>query len=196
MAQNSPTYVIRGTLDWAKVLGKPRLNTYTEENEWSVDVTPNEEGRAIIKKAGITDKLRDPKDNDSRKETFLSFRQKELRKDKSGNMVANQPIKVVDAGGNKWDETKMIGNGTIADVKFTVKDNGKGRPKGVYIQAIRVLQHVPYEVQEFAPLSSDDEYFAGSEGSPAEESRDRGSLEVDTKGEAGNPDDLYDDIPF
>ena len=122
---------------------------------------------AIIKKAGITDKLRDPKDNDSRKETFLSFRQKELRKDKSGNMVANQPIKVVDAGGNKWDETKMIGNGTIADVKFTVKDNGKGRPKGVYIQAIRVLQHVPYEVQEFAPLSSDDEYFAGSEGSPA-----------------------------
>ena len=143
MAQNSPTYVIRGTLDWAKVLGKPRLNTYTEENEWSVDVTPNAEGRAIIKKAGITDKLRDPKDNDSRKETFLSFRQKELRKDKSGNMVANQPIKVVDAGGNKWDETKMIGNGTIADVKFTVKDNEKGRPKGVYIQAIRVLQHVP-----------------------------------------------------
>jgi hypothetical protein len=187
MAKNTTTHVIRARLDWAKVLGAPRLNTYSEENEWSVDATPlRDEDLAELKRIGLTDKLRDPKENDTREDKFLSFRLREFRNGKDGERIKNQPIKVVDVTGQAWPDNKMIGNGTVADVKFNRRDYGKGKPKGMYIQALRILEHVPYEVQEFAPLSSDDEYFAGEDSNE----------EVDTKGESGNPDDLDDDIPF
>lgn len=185
---NKTTHVIRGELHWAKVIGQPRLNTFTEEREWSVDVTPNDEGRKELKRIGIADRLKEPKENDTRKETFISFRQKEFRTNaKTGEKTPNRPIKVVDAQGKDWPQDMLIGNGSVADVKFTVHDNGRGRPKGVYIQAIRVLDHVPFESQEFAPLSSDDEYFASS--STVED-------KPSSKSPSDNLDDLDDDIPF
>lgn len=182
---NTTTHVIRGTLHWAKVLGEPRMNTYTEEREWSVDVTPNKDGLAEIERLGLKDKLREPKENDSRKEEFISFRQREYRTDKEGNKVKNKPVRIVDIEGNEWPERTLLGNGTVADVKFNLRDNGKGRPKGIYIQAIRVLDLVPYEVQEFAPISSDDEFFS-----------ERNGEKPDTKGEVPEADDLDDDVPF
>jgi len=189
MANGSTTHVIRGELHWAKVLGRPRLNTYTEENEWSVDVTPNSDGVSELKRLGISDKMKSPKDGDKRKEKFISFRQREFRTDaKSGERIKNEPVKITDVRGESWPENKLLGNGTIADVKFSVKDNGKGRPKGVYIKAIRVLKLVPYEVQEFAPLSSDDEFFAGSDASEVEEAEKPTTKRFDP--------DLDDDVPF
>lgn len=181
---NTTTHVIRGKLHWAKVLGEPRMNTYTEEREWSVDVTPNKDGLAEIGRLGLKDKLREPKENDSRTEDFISFRQREFRTDKSGEKVKNKPIRIVDIEGNEWPQSTLLGNGTVADVKFNLRDNGKGRPKGIYIQAIRVLDLVPYEVQEFAPISSDDEFFSERNDKP------------DTKGESPEADDLDDDVPF
>jgi hypothetical protein len=183
---NSTTHVIRGTLHWAKVLGRPRLNTYTEENEWSVDVTPDAAGVAELERIGVLDKMKAPKKGDTRKEKFISFRQREMREDrKTGERIANQPIKVVDVRGQAWPDNKLIGNGSVADVKFTVKDNGKGKPKGVYIQAIRVLELVEYEMQDFAPLSEDDEFFAGENAKNSEETKSK-AFEAD----------LDDDVPF
>jgi hypothetical protein len=167
------------------------MNTFTGERDWSVDVTPDAAGRAELKRLGITNKLREPKDTDTRKETFLSFRQKEFHLDKDGNKVANEPITIKDGQGNAWSGG-LIGNGTIADVKFTIRDYGKGKPKGVYIQAIRILDLVPYEVQEFAPLSEDDEYFAS--GTPSTEAKNAPE-EPATESTAEEPD-LDDDVPF
>jgi hypothetical protein len=185
LAGKPTTHVIRGTLHWAKVLGEPRMNTFTEEREWSVDVTPNATGRDEIKRIGIADKLKTPKSNDSRKDTFVAFRQKEFRKDyKTGEMVKNRPIKIVDVQGNEWPANVMIGNGTEADVKFNVVKT-PGKPTGAYIQAIRVLSLVQYEIQEFAPLSEDDQFFAA--GTP-DAAADTPSTEFDV--------DTDDDIPF
>jgi len=155
LSNNNDTFVIRGVANWAKVLGPPRLNTFTDEKEWSIDVTPDKDSRALLRKLGINDRLRDPKDGDTREDSFMSFRQREFRKDGT----KNDPIRIVDATNQKWGNS-LIGNGSTVDVRFAVKDYGKGKKKGVYIRAIRVLEHVPYESEDFAPLDSDDEYFA------------------------------------
>lgn len=185
---NTTTHVIRGKLHWAKILGEPRLNTYTNEREWSVDVTPDKKGLAEIKRLGISKKLRDPKENDGRKERFITFRQKEFRTNpKTGEKTANRPIKIMDAQGNDWPHDKLIGNETIADIKFNVRDSGMPN-KGVYIQAIRILSHVPFEVQEFAPLSEDDEFFAGESNESA--------FDPNESGEQSDDDFDDDEIPF
>lgn len=187
MTSKATTHVIRGTLNWAKVIGEPRMNTFTDEREWSVDVTPDENGLAEIKRLGVADKLKEPKANDTRREKYLSFRQKEFRTDRDGNRVKNDPIKIVDAQGNPWPENKLIGNLSVGDVKFRLPPKVAGRPRGLYIQAIRVLEHVPFEIEEFAPLGDDDEYFGS--GRKADEGR---AQEPDS----ASGDELEDDVPF
>lgn len=181
MANKGTVHVIRGELNWAKVIGEPRLNTYTNEKEWSLDLTPDAAGLKELKRLGIMNKLRDPKDNDARKERFLTLKVKETRPDKkTGGVVKNEPPKILDIQGQPWGGG-LLGNGTIADVKFRFVDYGT--TKGVYLQAIRVVKHVSYEVQEFAPISSDDEYFA----------------EPQSGGDTPAPavdEDMDDDIPF
>jgi hypothetical protein len=164
-------------------------------------VTPDKEGLALIKKLGISDRLRDPKEGDERENRFLSFRHNEFKAD--GTKA--DPIRIVEARGAEnvpWDG-RLIGNGSDVEVKFVVKDYGVGRKKGVYIRAVRVLNLVPYVAQDFAPLSSDDEFFsanaeattpsAGSEPFPLPE-----GLEP-VSGEPVEPvveDELDDDVPM
>lgn len=190
MAQKYTTHVIRGTLNWAKVIGKPAFNEYAKENQWSVDVTPNAEGMKELKRLGLAtgskSKIKNKKDD---RGDFISFRQGEFKKAKPGQEPEpNEPIEIRDAQGNLWPAGVLIGNGTIADVKFSYTDFGE--TKGSYIRAIRVLQLVPYVKQEFAPLSEDDEFFAG--GPVAEE-----AAPVDTPLNSSMDErDLDDDIPF
>jgi hypothetical protein len=144
-------------------------------------VTPDAEGLKTLKKLGIADRLRDPKDGDERTERFISFRHKELKKD--GTKA--DPIRIVDSGNSPWGDG-LIGNGSTVDVKFVVRDYGTGRKKGVYIRALRVLDLVPYVAQEFAPLESDDEFFS-------EQVSD--DLRLPDGLEPVVEDDLNDDIP-
>lgn len=176
------SYVIRGELHWAKVLGKPIMNDYAKARQWSVDVSPNTEGLALLKKLKISDKLKDPKTGEKRGK-FIAFRQNEFKKDGS----ANDPITITDAQGNPWPANKLLGNGTVADVKFSYQDFGT--TKGNYIKAIRVLQHVPYVSQEFAPLSEDDEFFAAG-------SSDSDAAPLEDQTEPDGDEDLDDDVPF
>src|SRR6478609_6880944 len=171
MADKPVTAVIRGKLHWAKLLGEPRMNTFTNEREWSVDLTPDEESMKKVKALKIAERLRDPKEEDDRTEQFLSFRQKEFRTDPvTGEKKANRPIEVVDVSGRPWDSKTLLGNDTLADIKVTVKDYGKGKPTGVYIQAVRVLDLVPYVANTFAPLTPEEQAKFGkaSEDAPAE----------------------------
>lgn len=185
MANNNTTHILRGTLHWAKVLGEPRMNTFTNEREWSVDLTPDKNARAELKRLGLSDRLRTPKSNDDRKETFLSLRVKEFRKD---GVTKNEPIRIVDAGGRPWGDG-LIGNGSVGDVKVQVRDYGPGKKKGLYIRAIRILDHVEYEVQEFAPLSEDDEFFAADD-----DNLEVAEAEYEFE-DADEGDDLDDEMP-
>lgn len=173
--------VIRGELHWAKIVGNARphdgLPKYDRGPYWSVDVTPDEKGLAFLTANGLEDKLRTPKAGDTRTKPFISLRVLENRSDGK----KNDPPNISDASGAKWDGAN-IGNGSIGDVKVKVKDYGPGSEKGLYLQAVRVLKHIPYEVNDFAPLSEDDEFFAGS-------------TEPETETPVVEPE-LDDDIPF
>ena len=182
--------VLRGELHWAKVIGKARPHTgnpkYDKGPYWSLDLTPNAASRKLMEKHGITEKLREPtSEKDDRKETFLSLRVLENK----SNGEKNDPPRVYDVQGKPWG-TNLIGNGSIGDVKVKIVDYGKGVQKGVYLQALRVLDLVPYESTEFEPLDEDDEFFA----KPAE------GVEVGPNGEDLEDtlvsDDPEDDVPF
>jgi hypothetical protein len=152
------THVIRGIAHWAKVIGAPRKNEFTGEREWSIDLTPDAESRTLLRRLGISDRLREPKEGDSREESFFSFRHREFRADGA----PADPIRVVNANAEPWGKD-LIGNGSEVNVKFVVKDYGKGKKKGVYIRAIQVINLVPYVIADFAPVQSDEEYFADGE---------------------------------
>ena len=183
--------VIRGELSWAKITGQARPYTgnpkYDKGPSWSLDITPDAKSRALIKASGIDEKLRVPKgERDTRKESFISLKHL-LKNQKTGE--DNAPPVVKDITGDTWSKG-LIGNGTIADVRVKIKDYGSASEKGVYLQAVRILKHVPYESNDFDELSEDDEFFG--EG--------RGAVDKDSVAGAGfkaGPDsDLDDDVPF
>jgi hypothetical protein len=192
MTDKPKTIVIRGILNYAKVLGKPRKHTglpkYDKGPYWSVDVTPDAKSLALIESLDLEDKLRPRKKADEAKIAadgnrvgtgkFLSFRHLLNRTDGG----ENEPIRIVDARGMKWSDGKLIGNGTVADVKVRVVDYGPGSDKGTYIQAMRILDHVSYESDEFGALSEDDAYFV--------------STDIEAEEQVTSEDDLSDDVPF
>lgn len=184
MASNK-SYVIHGIAHWAKILGPPRDNEYTGEREWSIDVTPDADSRKLLKELGLNDRLREPKSGDTRTESFLSFRHREFKAD--GEKA--DPIRVVDAQTNPWtkEANGLVGNGSEVNVKFVVRDYGKGKKKGMYIRAVQVVNLVPYVVKDFAPVETDEEFFA--EGEP--------ETEIARLPEGMEPvvDDLDDDVP-
>lgn len=192
MANNTETAYIRGEAHWAKVLGPPRKNNFDDYKEWTVDVSPDEEGIKLFKRLGIADRLKDPKGEDETRGRFITFRQKEERPDGT----KNDPIRIVDANNQPWDERKLIGNGSKVDVKFAVKDFGKGKKKGVYVRAIRVLEHVAFQSADFAPLDEDDEFFAAEGAELSKESPDfEEDFGLDAAKDNPQKDDL-DDVPF
>lgn len=178
--------VIRGVLNYPKIVGPARPHTglpeYDKGPYWSVDVSPDAKSMELLKKYGIEGKLKDPSPKDKNRagnDKFLSLRVLENRTDGTKNSAP----KVQDITGVDWNNGN-IGNGSVGDVKVKVVDYGRGSQKGVYLQAVRVLSHVPYEVEDFAPLSEDDEFFAEQEGL---------TPEVE---EASFDNDLNDDVPF
>src|SRR5690606_474304 len=106
----------------------------------------------------------------------------------------NRPIEVVDILGKPWPEDKLIGNGSVVDVKFAVVDYGPGKKHGVYPRKIRVLKHVPYETDGFEPLSEDDEYFAKAAEAALEAERKATSGDFQKEFYNLEADDLDDDI--
>ena len=98
---------------------------------------------------GIKAKLKNKGDE---RKTFIQFKQKANRADGS----PNRPITVVDARDRPWDPDVKIGNNSLVEVKFNVVPYKT--TVGVYPQAIRILELVPYVRQEFAPLPEDSEF--------------------------------------
>lgn len=144
-------HYMTGKTHWTKILGDPVPNYGKDGFEWTFDFTPDEDGLKLLDELKIKDKLKNKGDE---RGDFIQFRQRE----KQANGKPNFPITVVDARNRPWNPEIKIGNGSTVEVKFKVVDYGKGKPTGVYPQAVRVLEHNPYVRQEFAPLPEDNEY--------------------------------------
>lgn len=150
--------VIRGKTSYAKILGEPMLAYDKTSREWKMDLELiNQATIKELKSFGIGDRIKQ-KEEYLDGAPYLTLKQRELRADGS----PNQPIRVVEADGKTpWDQEKLIGNGSVVDVKVAIMDFGPGKKKGVYIRGVRVLDLVSYEPVIFEALTEDDEYFAG-----------------------------------
>ena len=164
MAKNN-TMVLRGTAMYAKVLGDPVLNYDKDGKEWKFDFIPKDPKTVAkeLAEIGVGDRLRSKKIKSTGEDVyegakFMSFRQREYTREGK----PNEPIEVVDIVNRPWDQDKLIGNGSIVDVRFAVVDYGAGKKAGVYPRRIRVLEHVPYEGSGFTEIDEDDEYYAAA----------------------------------
>lgn len=189
---NVTTLEFRGKLQYAKVLGEPVLNYNKDGQEWKFDFVPLDQKGAEkeLKAVGVADRLRSLEDSEGNPrydgQKYMTFKQAATRKDGT----PNQPIRVVDALDAAWPEDALLGNDTIADVKFVVIDNGKGRFNGVYPRSIRVLKHEEFSRKEFEPLDEDDEFMKDAMEA-AQKNRDMRAL-------AGRPinDEPFEDDDF
>lgn len=196
--KNVTNLVFRGRLQYARVLGDPVLNYNKDGHEWKFDFIPNDQNGAKkeLEALGVGERLRSLEDSEGNPrydgEMFLSFRQNAHRKDGS----ENYPIKVEDVKGTKWPEDLLLGNDTVADVRFVVIDNGKGRFHGVYPRSIRVLQLVKYESKEFDPISEDDEFYQQAQETANEIALLAGTNPAESSGDEIDVErDLTDELP-
>ena len=143
-------YYLRGKAYYAKVLGNPVDNYNKDGKEWTIELEPDDVSKKRLKDLKLDDRVTKGENKDR-----ILFRQREKRADGE----VNKAITVVDANNRPWPQDKLIGNGSIVDIKIKVKDYGKGKKLGVYPQAIRVLEHVEYVRQEFAPLNEEDQFW-------------------------------------
>jgi hypothetical protein len=171
-----------GKLYWAKVLGKPVYNKFNDENEWSFEFEPDKDGVKVLKQHGLTDRLKD-KEGPDRK--VLQLRKKEFTKDGK----PNEPIRIYDGNDEAWDVTKLIGNGSSADVKVDIRDYGVGKKKGIYPAAIRVRDHIAYQSSEFGGMDGD----KPTTGKP---SASKDTFKEDFGLNEARADELDDDLPF
>lgn len=130
------------TLFWAKVIGDPVPNYDGDGLEWAVDLCKlTSEHLKQLQDDGMSSFYL--KDKDDERGKFLQYKRAGTRKDG----VASKPIPIVDKYGKKWNGS-LLGNGTIADIKYAINEvqPPKGKPRGkIAVLAIMIREHVPYE---------------------------------------------------
>lgn len=193
---DTTTLTLRGEIHWAKILGDPVLDYDKTAKEWTFDFIPSDEkaAKAELKPLGVADRIR-VKEGHLDNRPYMTFKQKELRADGT----PNTRIEVNDIVGDPWDETKLIGNGSIVDVRFVVVDFGAKRYKGMYPRAVRILDLVPYERKAFNDLDPNDEFYNAAKA--AEEAKNEvamlsGKSKASSASRASSDEDLNDDIPL
>lgn len=145
------TYLVSGEASYAKVLGKAPPGYEDGPAEWVVDVILNKDGIEQYKKSGGDEfYIKTNKDTGAQ---YLRFSRKAIKLDLS----EGKPIQVVDHEGKEWDQTKLIGNGSKLNVKFSlneVKSKSTKRLKPS-ILAIQVWEHKKYESKTGFPTRVD-----------------------------------------
>lgn len=184
---------VRGTLSFAKILGEPVPNYNKDGKEWKLDlVLDTPEAVRDVEDVGLKDRIKNKADYVDGK-PYISLKHRETFKDGT----KQDPIPVVNDKGLPWNPETLIGNGTKADVKFTVVDYGKGKYPGVYVKGVRILELVPYVAQPFAPLAKDDPYNRQDAelAELAADDDDEGDADEAHEIDDDN-DDLEDEIPM
>lgn len=176
---DSVSVILRGKAFYPKIL--ELVPNYSRDGyEWTMDFMPCDEDLGKFKGLGILDRLK-RREGSVIPGQYITLKQRE----KKTNGDANKPPKVKDINGKDWDKDTKIGNGSDVDVKINIVDYGKGKKKGIYLNAVRVLSLVPYTGgSDFPALTPEDEFFAS---------------DVDVKIDANDVDfnsDLEDDLPF
>ncbi len=145
------TKIIQAKAYWCKVLGKPRPSYDGKSLEWTVDVLFDKDGLKSLQEFGIDrfyiKKGKPNKDNTPNELTgkpVVKFVRKSV---KSDGTPAN-PVPIRDENGDPWDPTKLIGNGSVVNLKimkFKVSLPGQPTRWKPYLLEMQVWDHVEYE---------------------------------------------------
>lgn len=138
---DSVTVFVPGTVYWSKIVGYESLvdNYERTGKEWAYELVPDD--TTFLKDNKLLDRLKDKEDpKNPEKGPYLMLRKPEFTRD--GEL--NKPIPIYDADNNLWDDRK-IGNGSRVVAKLVIRDWGKGKKKGIYTNALRVEELVPFE---------------------------------------------------
>lgn len=132
---------IEGQLMWARIVGKPYTSNYGN-SEWSVDVKLTPKTKKQLLSLGVpADKIRH---DDKGNYDFIQFKRAGLKRDGS----PAQPIAIVDDQVEPWDQSKLIGNGSLAKVRFALNERKDPRTGRSFLKpsivAMQILEHVPY----------------------------------------------------
>lgn len=208
MANKRETVYLSGKVYWAKIFGSPRPDYNGDKREWTFEFEPDDASLAVLEEHGLGDRLKDGRRQDGTMRPGYENRRKfiYLRRDEFDfEGKPNEHIRVVDAANQEWDG-KLLGNETVVDVKTNIVDYGRGKKKGIYPQALRVLELVPYTSNDFAPLDESDprvKKAKESRGTPdfhkdfdiEETSPEPQTTDSDNEAPATD-DDLNDDVPL
>ena len=132
-------------IHWAKVLGpaRPKYNP-KDGNEWTVDLEFTKEQLKALAKEGFTVA---PFLKKSRDGSYEYIRYSRDEKDADGNPQKPIPI-VMGDGKTPWPQDKLLGNGTVVDIKYKLTDpykvRGETRTKLVVFEMM-VRDHKAYE---------------------------------------------------
>lgn len=142
-----------GKMYYCKVLGDGAKNYEGDGLEWSFDLVVEGDTLAEMEKEGVKAK---PKNKGDGRGDFYQFRKATVNAD--GKPA--KPIEVVDKAGKPWDRNVAIGNESVVDVKYLLKEYEYKGKKGIKrnILAVRVKDHVPYEAGEREDFKFDDEW--------------------------------------
>lgn len=181
----SEVITLRGKTNYAKILGEPMDNFDKNGKEWKLDfILEDRKDLARLKALNVSDRVK-------QKEDYLdgaphmTLRQKTEQVEENGRKVWKNRLKIVDVTGQPWDETKLVGNGSVADIKLRIADYGRGMKAGIYIVGIRILELVPYNSSVMDELDESDPYFQ-----KANQERQAVFLREEVE------DDFIDDEPF
>lgn len=175
MSEKKKTYFVEGTCNWAKVLGKPPMDELAGIRKWSVDVFPKDVKAFAehLKEDKVNKRLKD-KGNGK----YVTF----TRNEKTRDGEDNKPIPVFDKDNNPWPENVLIGNGSTVVVRYRLNKNDK-YGNIVWVEAIKVKEHVPYVGAGMFPEDDEDEFDVPKKAAnkPRKDAED---------------DDFDDDVPF
>ena len=146
--------LIQGKARWAKIVGKP-VGGYPDgkgPEEWSIDIELDDVAKKQLADAGMDEKyIKTAKDGSYE---FVKF----VRKAVTFKGEPGKPFKIVDRAGNPWPQDKLIGNGSVMNVKCDVSEVvGSGAMKAKAF-AFQVFEHVPYEGGEEFPIVEDESW--------------------------------------
>jgi hypothetical protein len=198
LAEKIETVIFQAQAHWCKVLGKPRPSYDGKKNEWTVDLLLDKEALKTLQAFGIDrfyiKKGKPNKDNTPNELTGKPVL-KLTRADKKANGEPTKPIPVRDEQGRPWDQSKLIGNGSVVNVKimkYEVKLPNQPTRWKPYLLEMQVWDLVEYEGK------GDDGGFPTKEGKASNDKANSDDWDFSKDSSTNHqPDVDYDDeIPF
>jgi len=131
------------TVYWAKVLGDPVPKYIPEDGrEWAIDLCFTDDQVKVLKSEGVTVEQYVKDKGDDRGKHF-TYRRNEFRKDGE----KSKPLRILALDGSEWPKDKLIGNGTVVDINYSLNEipaRPKNRVKPSLV-SMMIREHKPYE---------------------------------------------------